>query len=162
MSGRTRVCGEPAAWDHPTGAARSSVREVAFDRVERVGAALGAREDEGALERGQHHGRVLVCDGRRSSELDVDVGDRGLPPGEQIVDVHAELVVVGGVDDCCGEGTAQREVVVDEKASPGCQDQADRFGNVSASVSLRSSSSLRSARATSIASLMSCVLPPGK
>lgn len=84
---------------------------------------------------------MFVRDGPRSSELDVNVGHRSLPAREQTADVQAELVVVGGVNDRRGEWTAERKLVVDEEAPPRCQDQADRFGKVSAAASVRSSSS---------------------
>ena len=65
---------------------------------------------------------------RRISKLGVDVGDRGLPLGEQLVGVDAELIVVGGVDDSRRERAAQREVVSDEETPPRCDDRADRLG----------------------------------
>src|SRR5437879_1390489 len=75
----------------------SSRREVALHCVKRLDAASGAGEDEGALERSQQHRRLLVRYRRRSSELDVDAGDGGLPLGERLADVDAQVVVVGGV-----------------------------------------------------------------
>jgi hypothetical protein len=53
----------------------SSRREVAFHCVKRLGAASGAGEDEGALERSQQHRRVLVRDRRLISKPDVNAGD---------------------------------------------------------------------------------------
>jgi hypothetical protein len=44
---------------------------VAVHRVERLGAASGAGEDEGALDRGREHRRLLVRYRGRIFELDV-------------------------------------------------------------------------------------------
>jgi hypothetical protein len=47
----------------------SSRREVALDCVKRLGAAPGAGEDEGTLERGQQHRRLLAATAGGSPNL---------------------------------------------------------------------------------------------
>ncbi len=52
-------------------------------RVEGLGAASGAGEDEGTLKRSKQHRRLLGRLRRRVSELRIDAGDCGLITGEQ-------------------------------------------------------------------------------
>src|SRR5439155_25373411 len=141
----------------------SSRREVALDGVDRLSIASGAGEDEGALKRSKQHRRLLGRLRGRVSELDVDAGDCGLIAGEQFADVDAEVGVGGnGVDDGCSQWTAEAKSCSTSRYRQGATISPMASGKVSASLSVRSSSTKTSARARSIASVMSCVLPPGK
>jgi hypothetical protein len=101
---------------------------MALHRVERFGGAPGTGEDEGALDRGEKHRRLLRRCRWRGSKLGVDVGDGGVPLGQWLIDVNPKIVVVCGVDDRCGHRAAQREIMVDEEAPPRFHDHADRVG----------------------------------
>src|SRR6476620_7101270 len=100
--------------------------EVALDGFEGLDAASRTGENERALDCSEKHRRLLLGFRRWSSEPGVDVGHRGLRLGEQLVDVDPEFIVVGGVDDSRRYWAAQREIMLDEEASPGCDDGADR------------------------------------
>ena len=101
--------------------------EVSLHGVKWLCTASRSSEDERALDPRQKRGGLVVRGRPRSSELQVDVGDGGLPAGDQPADVGAELVVVGGVDDGCSEWAALGVVVFHEQFAPGRHDDADRF-----------------------------------
>ena len=77
--------------------------------------------------------------------------------------MDTEVVVLGdGVDDGRGEGTAQGEIVLDKQIPPRRDDPSDGLGEGLGFPERPLELVEDGARARSIASVMSCVLPPGK